>query len=172
MKATLVEIKARSNENDRLRVILKSRNADFKGVHHQIDTYFRVPEGRLKLREDQNQMELIFYRRADQVASKRSDVCLYRTGTDESLKATLTAAFGVLAVVDKQREISFIGNVKFHLDEVRGLGSFMEIEAIDETGRVGVEKLREQCEGYKELLGIADEDLLTGSYSDMVLETV
>ncbi|HFD33211.1 MAG TPA: CYTH domain-containing protein, partial [Gammaproteobacteria bacterium] len=54
---------------------------------------------------------------------------------------TLTAALGIFKIVDKQRRIYFIGNVKFHIDEVKGLGSFVEIEAIDEDGNIGLEKL-------------------------------
>lgn len=169
MKTTNVEIKARSVEINRLREILKSRDADFKGTHHQIDTYFRVPVGRLKLREDESEMQLIFYRRGDQAQPKLADVSLYETGRDQDLKMVLTNAFGVLSVVDKIREIYFINNVKFHLDDVRGLGTFMEIEAIDTDGSLDLETLTRQCKEYRELLGIQDDALLTGSYGDMIL---
>ena len=81
---------------------------------------------------------------------------------------TLTAALGIFKIVDKQRRIYFIGNVKFHIDEVKGLGSFVEIEAIDEDGNIGLEKLNGQCGYYMELFGLSEEDLVEGSYSDMV----
>ncbi len=66
------------------------------------------------------------------------------------------------------REIYFIENVKFHLDEVKGLGTFVEIEAIDSDGSIGKEKLLEQCNFYLQAFEIKDEDLLEKSYSDMV----
>ena len=72
-------------------------------------------------------------------------------------------------VVDKIREIYFIDNVKFHLDSVKDLGEFVEIEAIDETGEIGKEKLHEQCSFYLNLFGIKQEELLSCSYSDLVL---
>jgi predicted adenylyl cyclase CyaB len=81
----------------------------------------------------------------------------------------LTKALGVLVVVDKHREIYFIGNVKFHLDNVVGLGTFVEIEAIDKEGTLGNEKLLEQCNYYLNLLLVSKEDLLATSYSDLLL---
>ena len=43
---------------------------------------------------------------------------------------------------------SFIGNVKFHIDRVKGLGTFVEIEAQDAGGRYGTRELRAQCGAY------------------------
>ncbi len=71
--------------------------------------------------------------------------------------------------VDKKRNIAFIDNVKFHIDEVKGLGSFMEIEAIDIDGSIGLNKLQDQCAFYLEKLAIKEEDLIEISYSDLLL---
>ena len=73
-----------------------------------------------------------------------------------------------MAVVDKKREIYFIDNVKFHIDKVKGLGNFIEIEAIDKTGKIGKKKLLEQCNYYIKLFGIKNTDLLSNSYSDLL----
>jgi predicted adenylyl cyclase CyaB len=86
----------------------------------------------------------------------------------EKMKALLTAALDVKVVVDKKREIYFIDNVKFHIDEVKGIGNFVEIEAINEDGTIGESKLHEQCEYYMQLLKIADKDLVGQSYSDLL----
>lgn len=165
-----VEIKARCANADAIRAILKSRHADAKGTDHQIDTYFNVPKGRLKLREGNIENALIFYERPDQAGPKQSNIVLHETTPDSDLKAVLTAALGVKVVVDKQREISFIDNVKFHLDTVAGLGSFVEIEAIDADGSIGRARLLAQCQEYLALFGIKDADLVEGSYSDLLLE--
>jgi len=164
-----IEIKAKSLELDRIRDILKSKNADFKGIDHQVDTYFKVNSGRLKLREGNIENHLIYYEREDKSGPKKSLVVLYKYNPDQSLKEILTRSLGVLAVVNKLREIYFIDNVKFHLDNVKGLGYFVEIEAIDEDGSIGSEKLHEQCKYYLRLLNISKEDLLENSYSDLVL---
>jgi adenylate cyclase class 2 len=82
----------------------------------------------------------------------------------------LTKSLGILVVVDKQREIYFIDNVKFHIDTVANLGTFMEIEAIDNDGSIGLNKLQEQCNYYMKLLNISEEDLISVSYSDLLLQ--
>ena len=120
-----IEIKAKSNDQDGIRKILESKNAEFKGIDHQIDTYFRVNSGRLKLREGQIENHLIHYQREDKEGPKQSDVILFNSNPQSSLKELLTKALGVLVVVDKKREIYFIDNVKFHIDAVQGLGSFV-----------------------------------------------
>lgn len=165
-----VEIKARTARPSNIRKILIGRGARFVGRDHQVDTYFYCAEGRLKLREGTIENALIFYRRADDNGPKRCDISLARLGADHDLKPLLSEALGVRVVVDKQREIYFIDNVKFHLDEVRGLGSFVEIEAIDESGDIGEAAVRRQCEDYMAMLGIAGIDLVPRSYSDLLLE--
>jgi len=164
-----VEIKARCNEHDKIRDFLKSRGADFKGTDHQVDTYFKVNNGRLKLREGNIENYLIFYERENKEGPKQSNVNLFKTPSKSSLKDILTRAFGVLIVVDKKREIYFIENVKFHLDTVKDLGTFMEIEAIDSDGSIGKEKLLEQCNNYLKLFSISEDDLVSVSYSDLLL---
>lgn len=140
MSITNIEIKARSNKQDAIRELLLKEGAEFRGTDHQTDTYFRVPEGRLKLREGNIENQLIHYRRANQEGPKQADVLLFPSVPGSGLKEILTAALGILVVVDKEREIYFIGNVKFHIDHVKGLGSFVEIEAIDKEGTIGREK--------------------------------
>lgn len=165
-----IEIKAKSNNQDEIREILKSKNADFKGVDHQIDTYFKVNLGRLKLREGKIENHLIYYQRENKEGPKQSDVTLLKSDPKSSLKEILTKALGVLVVVDKKREIYFIENVKFHIDTVKDLGAFIEIEAIDNDGTIGKEKLFEQCQFFLDLFKISQEDLISVSYSDLLLK--
>jgi adenylate cyclase, class 2 len=166
---TNIEIKARTAEPDRIRDILKTNNADFIGVDHQVDTYFKVASGRLKLREGNIENHLIYYERENTRGPKKSSVILYKNNPDSNLKDILIKSLGVLAVVDKYREIYFIDNVKFHLDSVVGLGTFVEIEAIDKDGSIGYDKLLEQCNYYLNLLLVSKEDLMATSYGDLLL---
>lgn len=164
-----VEIKAHCLDTDSIRAILNELGSDCKGVDHQIDTYFQVNEGRLKLRQGNIENALIFYRRPDQAGPKQSDVILYPTTDAESLLSLMEASFDLLVRVDKMREIHYIENVKFHLDEVRGLGTFVEIEAIDLDGSLDPDQLLDQCQHYLQLFNIKDSDLLKDSYSDQLL---
>jgi predicted adenylyl cyclase CyaB len=167
-----IEIKAYCNDQEKIRKILKERNADFKGTDHQIDTYFKVNFGRLKLREGNIENYLIFYSREDKEGPKESKVSLFKNDPESSLKEILTNSLGILMVVDKQREIYFIDNIKFHLDNVSNLGTFMEIEAIDKDGSIGKEKLLKQCQEYMKLFDIKDSDLISKSYSDLLYEKI
>ena len=164
-----VEIKARCPDRGRVRKALIEDGAVSNGVDLQVDTYFRVSRGRLKLRESRFGDCLIHYHRPDQPEPKESDIHLEPLPAGHGMKVLLMRAYDVLVVVRKDREIHWIENVKFHLDQVPGLGEFVEIEAIDADGRLGPEHLLAQCRHFMERLGIDESDLLEGSYSDMLL---
>jgi len=166
-----IEFKARCTDPERVRNVLKSLNADFRGTDHQVDTYFNCPNGRLKLREGTIEHSLIFYDRENTPGPKKAHINLYRPDPDPALKALLTAALGIKIIVDKMREIYFIDTVKFHIDTVASLGGFIEVEAIDADGTIGEDTLREQCDYYQILLNVKPHDLVSCSYSDMILET-
>lgn len=165
-----VEIKARSSQIKTVRRLLENQVARFVGVDHQVDTYFKVAHGRLKLRQGNIENALIHYSRSNQAGPKKSEVLLYQSPTSANLKEVLEAALDKLVVVDKTREIYFIDNVKFHLDKVVNLGTFVEIEAIDQDGSIGEAKLQEQCNYYLQLFQIPASDLVEYSYSDLLLE--
>ncbi len=166
-----IEIKAWCNDPDYIEKILLLRNARFAGIDHQIDTYFHSPDGRLKLREGNIERSLIHYNRIEIKDLKKSEVLIYKPpGDTTSLKKILEKNLGIKVVVNKKRKIYFIDNVKFHLDTIDGLGSFVEIEAIDDTLQLGEEKLRAQCQMYMKLFKIRNSELIDRSYSDMILE--
>jgi predicted adenylyl cyclase CyaB len=166
----IAEIKARTSRAAEIRNWLLEQQADFKGIDVQTDTYFNVTTGRLKLREGAIENSLIYYERSNTATAKQSKVQLFRVAENrKELKELLTAAHGIKVTVVKKREIYFIDNVKFHIDEVDGLGSFVEIEAIDEDGTKGYEFVLQQCNSYQQNLGIRASDLLTHSYSDLLL---
>ena len=163
-----VEIKARATDHRFVRRILEERMARRVGEDRQTDTYFNVPEGRLKLREGNIENTLIFYRRTNMAGPKKSEVLLYRVDPDPDLKEVLTASLGVKVVVAKRREIWFDGNVKIHLDDVDGLGLFLEIEAIDSDGSRDEAELTMQCRHFMDLFEISEQDLIEISYSDLL----
>lgn len=165
-----VEIKARCTDPSYIRIYLKSNGAELKGFDKQTDTYFNVPNGRLKLREGNIENNLIFYERTNQTGPKNSYFQLVKIEDAAGLKEALAKSNGVKVVVKKEREIYYIENVKFHIDEVPGLGSFVEIEAGNILADLSQEQLKEQCDFYINEFGINNEDLIDISYSDMLLE--
>ena len=165
-----IEFKAKTNNLAALEALLQDHSPLFIGEDHQVDTYFNVAVGRLKLREGNIENALIHYEREDFAGAKSSHVLLYQHQPDKTLKEILIKTLGIKAVVDKSRKIYFIENVKFHFDTVAGLGTFIEVEAIDKDGNIGREKLQAQCDVYATLFGIAPEDYCSLSYSDMILQ--
>jgi len=165
-----VEVKAKCKDPIPIRKFLLGHGAEFRGVDEQTDTYFNVSKGRLKLREGNIEKNLIFYNRSDHAGPKNSKFFLTPIEDNISIKRSLTEALGIKAVVIKKREIYYISNVKFHIDFVPLLGNFVEIEAgnllfpeLTET------ELKQQCEYYMKEFQLQDTDLLTNSYSDMVM---
>lgn len=164
-----IEIKATCRNPELIRQYLAKNQADFKGTDLQVDTYFNVSRGRLKLREGNIENNLIYYERNDQAGAKESNFQLVPVADSKGLKEILSKCYGIKVVVEKEREIYFIKNVKFHLDHIVGLGNFAEIEASDLHGPVSKDDLQKQCNFYIKEFGINEGDLVSVSYSDMLL---
>ncbi|PWT99541.1 MAG: adenylate cyclase [Bacteroidetes bacterium] len=164
-----VEIKARCEDPTHVRTYLIEHNARYVGKDFQRDTYFITPKGRLKLREGLIENALIYYERKNQEGPKESSVILYHPSDIIKLKSILENTMDVRVQVFKNREIYFLANVKFHIDIVENLGNFIEIEAIDDSGTNDKKKLQEQCEFYLDKFAIRKKDLISESYSDMLL---
>lgn len=164
-----IEFKAGTSRLAELETLLKQYDPVYIGEDHQVDTYFNVAHGRLKLREGNIENALIQYERVDIAGSKSSHVLLYKSQPGSALKEMLTNSLGVKAVVDKIRRIYFIGNIKFHFDTVKDLGTFVEVEAIDKDESIGKELLQKQCDRYAALFNIIEKDFVPVSYSDLVM---
>lgn len=173
MKPNLnIEIKARCHDLASIQEILVNLQADYRGEDHQIDTYYKVPNGRLKLREGNIEKALIQYHRENIEGPKASHYQLYKSENLGEIKSLLHTALGELIIVDKKRKIFYINNAKIHLDQVEHLGTFVEIEIIEQgnDNDSRFTTLQAQCEYYIETFGIQQRDLCSVSYSDMMLD--
>ena len=165
-----IEIKARYPDLRNALRICGEMGATYAGTDLQVDSYFRVPSGRLKIRESTlGSGSLIFYRREDKQGPKQSDYLLVEIGSSAaSLRELLTEALGILVQVRKKRQVLVYGTTRVHLDEVESLGSFVEFEYVlqenqsPEAGFSEVERLRKS-------LAIEDAALVSVSYSDLAL---
>ena len=168
--ATNIEIKARIQDPDRLRELVEELCDTPGEVLFQEDTFFHTPRGRLKLRvlaPDRGQ--LIYYERENASGPKPSNYNISPTSDPDSLKTVLSAGLGVRGVVRKRRLVYVVGNTRIHLDEVEGLGSFLELEVVlspgesPEAGKaVATEFMRE--------LKINESDLIKVAYIDLVVK--
>ena len=165
-----IELKARLRDPEGARQIAERLATERIGMQQQRDTYFSVPHGRLKLREIAGQpAQLVWYERPDSPDAKASDYQLLSVAEPERLCKVLADALGIRVIVDKRREIFLYHNVRIHLDEVAGLGSFLEFEAVL-SDAIDDERGREQVAFLSREFGLLPEDLLLHSYSDMLEE--
>lgn len=168
MQGINIEIKAKAADLARARDILLGAGAVLKGIDRQVDTYFNVSHGRLKLRQGNVENNLIHYFREDQRGPKKSEVIICPVpANSDVLKNALATSCGILAEVSKTREIYYIGNAKFHLDEVKNLGKFIEIELFGDNKNE--EELWKDCRKYMASLKIDENNLVDNSYSDMLI---
>jgi predicted adenylyl cyclase CyaB len=163
---TNFEIKARCADPAAVRRLLAALGVAMAQRMRQVDTYFHVPRGRLKLREiEGREAQLIQYERPDRTAAHASDYVVAPVAEPEGLKQALTRALGVRGVVEKTRELYLWEHTRVHLDEVTGLGSFLELETvITDQSR---EEAERECREAQAALGIGPEELIAGSYADL-----
>jgi homotetrameric cytidine deaminase len=158
-----LEIKARDADPRRTLEAALALGAEDKGDLTQRDTYFGGARGRLKLREQTpGEPELIQYRRPDEQGPRTSEFRVVRVEAAGALKEALDAALGTLVVVEKRRRLLLWEGVRIHLDEVDGLGAFVELEAPEEGDQEA------KLERLSEALQIGDP--IAGSYSDLLLD--
>lgn len=169
LKHKMVELKARVDDHDFLRKKLSALGAEYTGTFQQSDLYFRVPEGRLKLRtvKDNNKAELIYYERESIAGPKSDDAFILRVQEPEDLKKVLKKILAPLIVIEKVREIYQYQGTQIHLDTVKQLGKFIEFERQTSDDLKSIEKDRRILERLMEKLEIDPGNLETLSYSDL-----
>src|SRR5262245_49125252 len=117
-----IELKARCNDLQKAHERCRSIGAQDAGLLVQLDTYFHVPHGRLKLRQIEGaHSELISYNRSDHPQARPSDYRIVPISDPVGLKEALRAALGILIQVKKRRQLLLWENVRIHLDQVEGL---------------------------------------------------
>jgi predicted adenylyl cyclase CyaB len=163
-----VEIKARVSDMPRLEKLAAALCAAPGEVIVQEDVFFNVPKGRLKLRKfSLERGELIYYERSDSAGPKVSDYSRSFTNEPAALEKILTEAFGVRAVVRKRRTLYLCGQTRIHLDEVEGLGSFVELEVVLGPGQSPASGERIALALMKSL-AISPDSLVQGAYVDLL----
>lgn len=163
-----IEIKARVRDFAQIQLRAERLSNVPVEIIPQEDTFFVTPHGRLKLRVlSESHGQLIYYTRPDQEGPKRSDYQLYRTSDPEALKRVLTLAYEARGVVRKTRYLYLVGQTRVHLDDVAGLGQFLELEVVLEEGQSDAEGQR-IAEELMASLGVEKSDLLEGAYMDLL----
>jgi predicted adenylyl cyclase CyaB len=166
--ASNVEIKSRCRDCARQTSLAEELADDIPQQLQQEDTFFCVPTGRLKLREfTDGSGELIQYERADAGEPTESQYVLAPTDDPLAMKAALTNALGVRAVVRKQRTVYLVGQTRVHFDCVENLGEFIELEVVLAPGQSFAEGAEIAADLMKQL-EIDERDLVESAYVDLL----
>jgi predicted adenylyl cyclase CyaB len=164
-----IEIKARIQERRTLEALVAGLADSGPEEIAQEDIFFNTRHGRLKLRIfDEHRGELIYYEREDQAGPKVSSYSRLPTNHPSDIREMLASACGISGIVRKQRRVYLLGNTRIHLDDVQGLGQFLELEVVltpDQEPLTG----REIAEQLMNRLGVQKSELIECAYVDLVL---
>ncbi len=161
-----LELKASIHSLDAAHEAARACGARFEGTLEQKDTYFSVPRGRLKLRELRGgPAELIFYQRPESDMERWSDYTSLPVDDPAATARLLGDALDVKAVVSKVRHLYMHEGARIHIDEVEGLGTFIEFEVPDR----GDGSAAPHMKVLRALFGVREENVIKASYSEMLL---
>ena len=161
-----LELKARVRSRRGAEAHARGAGARECGILRQTDTYFNVPKGRLKLREISGSgAELIQYERTEDSSERWSTYRTIPIADPESLKQALTETLGIRVVVRKERTLFLLRGARIHLDDVEGIGSFVEFEVPSPGGEEPTALMRD----LRAIFHISEELVEKGSYSDLIL---
>ncbi len=163
---TNLELKAHLPSTSTAKTRALEAGAEECGILLQTDTYFHVSNGRLKLRETSGVgAELIQYDRAEDASERWSNYRKIAVSEPELLKRALTETLGVLVVVRKSRALFLYSGARIHLDQVEGLGPFLEFE-VPSPGSTDPQALMREL---RAIFDVRNELVEKGSYSDLLL---
>ena len=175
MRGANVESKTRATDLDALARVVARLGGRYDGRLDQVDTYFRVPHGRLKLREISHRApdgrvstssELIRYERPDVGGARVSRYERTEVDDAESCKTRLVADHGVRGCVRKRRELWLLDSTRVHLDRVEDLGDFVELETVSAGTPGAADRL--EHDRLAAMLGLDSQATVEGSYIDFV----
>lgn len=166
----IVELKAKVDDLAGFRSKLIRFGAKQRGIFRQIDTYYEVPKGRLKLRQmdGKDGAKLIYYEREDSARPKRSSVFVLTVPEPKMFKQILDRIMKAQTIVEKVREIFCCEDIQVHLDKVKRLGSFIEFELESSHDAEQQKKDILRLEKLREKLDITSESLERFSYNDLI----
>jgi adenylate cyclase class 2 len=166
----MVELKARVNTLDPIRRKIIDLKAHHVGAFNQVDVYFEVPEGRLKLREveGKNTVELVYYKRENVAGPKRSEVFILEVQKPAAFKTLLEKVLETGVTVEKLREVYRYQGTQIHLDNIKKLGVFVEFERETPADIQAIRKNQQALEGLMKKLGIKPQNLEKMSYSNLI----
>lgn len=166
-----IELKVKVNSLKATRDLVVVNGAREEGVLYQVDTYFNTKHGRLKFREINDEIfQIIYYNRPDTSESKLSTYKIIPFTKDFSrdMLLSLKESNGVKIVVEKKRELWIYKNTRIHLDTVKKLGEFVELETV--VNNISLSDAKMEHKNVINMLSLGQYEKCIGSYSDLLSE--
>lgn len=164
-----IEIKAKISDWQKLYQLVIALSDTPEEILIQKDIFFPAQNGRLKLRIFQDDHgELIYYQRENTIKAKESSYIIAKTTEPLAMQAALSKALGVVGIVEKKRLLYKTGQTRIHLDQVAGLGNFLELEYVL-SPREDIDIAKSLVADLMRYLEIASNDLVANAYIDMLL---
>ncbi len=160
-----LEIKIKLESFDFALKILNEIKAEKFATLEQKDVYYRHDKGLLKLRVMPTHDELIFYNRNEKEGERWSDYHVLKISKEENAEKFFEKIMNVETVVEKTRTVYLYKNTRIHLDEVKNLGKFLELETIvTET----LEEAKSRFDFLVEKLRLPFENQIKKSYKNLI----
>lgn len=160
-----LELKARVENHEAIKHILKNIGATFEKILDQKDIYYKVEDGLLKLRIENGNYSLIKYNREEEKSDRWSNYYVVKMeGTETEL--LFSSLFPIETEVLKKRELYMYKDTRIHIDSVENLGKFIELETVVHGER---EYAKELFDEMIELLNLDLSDQIRSSYRDLIL---
>lgn len=161
-----LELKVKLTSHKEIKSILNKSKIDFKELLIQKDVYYNVDKGILKLRIENGKQTLIFYDRNEKSKKRWSDYHLLEIDKADA-NIYLKRFLDVLVIVHKKRELYLYKHTRIHLDFIKGLGYFLELET---KVLNGLKDAGKRFSDVKNLLQLNDKKEIRSSYKDLLLE--
>ncbi|MCJ7800961.1 MAG: class IV adenylate cyclase [Candidatus Marinimicrobia bacterium] len=162
-----VEIKARITDYDKVKRLVEDLCHTPIHTEQQEDTFFNSSKGRLKLRESDGESAIIYYDRPNSYEPKQSDIAISFTENPDSLKSVLSKSIGIRGIIKKKRILYKYGQTRIHLDDVEGLGKFIELEVVLEHNQTSKDG-ETIAYNLMDLFDIQKTDLIDVAYIDLI----
>ncbi len=161
-----LELKIKLKSFSEIKKRLNQIGAEFTAELDQKDIYYKNKNGLLKLRIENGVECLIRYSRNENSKHRWSDYNLikFREGNAEKFLADL---FEIETVVDKKRSLYMYDNTRIHLDRIKHLGNYLELETLVLKGQNDAKKR------FSEIASLLQLDLknqIKKSNRDLMLE--
>ena len=162
---TNLELKIKVTSHQSLIKILEQIGAENKEKLIQKDVYYSIPNGLLKLRIENGNESLIYYNRNENDKNRWSvfEVLKFANGKGEKFFNNL---FDVEVIVKKQRELYYYDDTRIHLDTVKFLGKFLELETLVNNSKSDAKK---RFKMIISLLKLDESKQIRKSYRDLIM---